>query len=294
MDILRKGCQGRRVAELQEILKKQGYPIRSDGIFGQQTYLAVCQAQQKYGLAIDGAVGENTWNAITGTGKKPAAAAPAAEPAAPGAQPAPAPEQATGKAAKTLSYAATAQMLGVEEAAVRAVCEVESGGRTGFLKDGRPIILFEGHIFWRELKKRSIDPERYKAQYSDVLFPKWDKSKYRGGADEHDRLNNAATINEEAALASASWGMFQIMGFNHKLCGYDTVKEYVEAIRADSDNHLLSFARFLKSTGMDKPLRNLSWAAFAERYNGPGYRQNQYDTKLQAAYLKYKNQLSQS
>ncbi|MDR1370676.1 MAG: N-acetylmuramidase family protein [Dysgonamonadaceae bacterium] len=277
MDLLRKGCQGRRVAELQEILKKQGYLIQPDGIFGQQTYLAVCQIQQKNGLTADGIVGKDTWNVIDGTGrKKPVTAATET----PNVQITPP------------HYTATAQTLDVEEAAVRAVCEIESGGRTGFQKDGRPIILFEGHIFWRELKKRGVDPERYQAQYDDVLFPKWDKSKYKGGAAEYDRLNRAATINEEAALASASWGMFQIMGFNHKLCGYDTVREYVEAIKADSNNHLLSFAHFLKNSGIDRPLRNLDWAAFAERYNGPGYKQNQYDMKLQTAYLKYQKQLS--
>ncbi|GAB6013430.1 N-acetylmuramidase family protein [Viscerimonas tarda] len=185
-------------------------------------------------------------------------------------------------------YEETARLLNVEDAAIRAVCEIESGGRSGFLKDGRPIILFEGHIFWQELKKRGINPEKYQADYSDVLFPKWDKSSYKGGVAEYDRLNKAATIEEEAALCSASWGMFQIMGFNHKLCGYNTVREYVDAIKSDSNNHLRSFARFLKNTGIDKPLRNLDWAVFAAKYNGAGYKQNRYDEKLQNAYLKYK------
>jgi hypothetical protein len=275
MDILRKGCQGRRVAELQEMLKKQGYPVQPDGVFGQQTYIAVCQLQQKAGLAADGVVGSDTWNALNGTPVTTAATS------APAPQPQP-----------TLDYAGTVKVLDVEEAAIRAVCEIESGGRSGFFKDGRPIILFEGHIFWQQLKKRGIDPEKYKDEYRDVLFPKWDKSSYKGGVAEYDRLNRAATLNEEAALASASWGMFQIMGFNHKLCGYNTVQEYVQAIKADSNNHLLSFAHFLKNTGIDKPLRSLDWATFASRYNGPGYKQNQYDVKLQNAYLKYKKQLN--
>jgi hypothetical protein len=276
MDILRKGCQGKQVAQLQEMLKSKGFPIRPDGVFGQQTYIAVCQFQQRHGLTQDGIVGRDTWNLINGN-----APVPSAKPAEQDRKPA-------------LDYSETAGTLGVEEAAVRAVCEIESGGRSGFFGDGRPIILFEGHIFWRELKKRGVEPEKYQAEYGDVLFPKWDKSKYRGGTAEYDRLNRAAQINEEAALSSASWGMFQIMGFNHKLCGYDTVQEYVEAIKADSNNHLLSFARFLKNTGIDKPLRSLDWAGFAEKYNGPGYRQNQYDVKLQNAYLKYRKQLSNS
>lgn len=266
MEILRKGCSGNRVTQLQEILKKKGYAIGTDGIFGEQTRIAVRMFQEGAGLSPDGVVGNDTWKSLTSE------SAPAIK--------------ETGK--QTLDFSQTAKLLDVEEAAVRAVCEVESGGRTGFLGDGRPMILFEGHIFWRELKKRGIDPEAYKEEYKDVLFPKWDRAGYKGGAREYERLEKASRINEEAALCSASWGMFQIMGFNHKLCGYGSVGEYVYAIKAGPNNHLLSFARFLKGTGIDRPLRELDWEGFASRYNGPGYKQHHYDTKLRDAYLKHK------
>lgn len=277
METLRKGCAGNSVAQLQELLKKQGYPVGTDGVFGEQTRTAVRMLQEKSGLTADGIVGRDTWNALTGgrptenAGQEPSLSA-------------------GGRAGKetALDFRQTAEILGVEEAAVQAVCDIESGGRTGFLKDGRPMILFEGHIFWKELKKRGIDPEKYRNEYKDVLFPKWDRSAYKGGAQEYERLGKASRIDEEAALCSASWGMFQIMGFNHKLCGYDSVREYVEAVKSSPNNHLVSFARFLKSTGIDKPLKNLDWEGFASRYNGPGYKQNSYDTKLRDAYLKHK------
>jgi hypothetical protein len=286
MDMLKKGCQGKSVAVLQDILRKHGFPVHNDGIFGRQTYLAVCLLQQKFGLTADGIVGKNTWNAINVFARPQAAppAPPAPSPAP--SDPSPAPPAPS---ADTLDYSSVARLLNVDEAAVRAVCEIESGGRTGFLNDGRPIILFEGHIFWRELLKRGIDPELYRAEYGDVLFPKWDRTKYKGGAAEHDRLDRASEINPDAALASSSWGMFQIMGFCYKLCGYDSVRSFVDAIRASSASHLLSFARFLKNSGIDKPLQKLDWEAFAERYNGPEFRKNRYDVKLRQAYLKYKN-----
>ena len=47
----------------------------------------------------------------------------------------------------------------LEEAVVRAVLQVESDGK-GFLKDGRPKILFEGHIFWQELEKHGLLSQR--------------------------------------------------------------------------------------------------------------------------------------
>jgi hypothetical protein len=284
MVLLRKGSQGTTVVQLQEMLKKRGYPVQPDGVFGQQTFIAVCRFQEENGLPADGIAGKDTWDLLNG--KTAALVAPEI----PALQPVTSPAAPAVPPASTLDYAETAAILNVEGAAIRAVCEIESGGRTGFFKDGRPVILFEGHIFWRELKKRGIEPEKYQTGYRDVLFPKWDKASYKGGVAEYDRMNKASTINEEAAWCSASWGMFQIMGFNHRLCGYDTVQEYVQAIKAGSNNHLLSFAHFLKNTGIDKPLRELDWAGFASRYNGPGYKQNQYDVKLQNAYLKYKRQ----
>ena len=47
--------------------------------------------------------------------------------------------------------------LGVESCVLCAVIAVESFG-SGFLPDDRVKILFEGHVFWKELRKRGIDP----------------------------------------------------------------------------------------------------------------------------------------
>jgi hypothetical protein len=44
-------------------------------------------------------------------------------------------------------YAAGAKFLGVEPAVIHAVADVESGGRTGFAADGRPIVRYELHTF---------------------------------------------------------------------------------------------------------------------------------------------------
>jgi len=98
---------------------------------------------------------------------------------------------------------AAAERIGVEPCALQAVCEVEAAGN-GFLPDGRPKILFEGHIFWKELKKAGLDPNQYAAANPDILYPKWTKAYYKGGVREYDRLEWAKKINREAALKSAS------------------------------------------------------------------------------------------
>ncbi|MFW5706265.1 MAG: N-acetylmuramidase domain-containing protein, partial [Bacteroidota bacterium] len=46
-----------------------------------------------------------------------------------------------------------AQTYSIEAAAMMAVTEVESG-KSGFLSDGRPRILFEGHKFWKHIRDK--------------------------------------------------------------------------------------------------------------------------------------------
>lgn len=177
-----------------------------------------------------------------------------------------------------------ADWLGVEMAVVKAVQTVETGGRGGFVAPGRPVILFEGHIFWRELKKQGLDPEKYVAGNENILYPKWEKGHYYGGIREYERLEKARKIHKEAADASTSWGMFQVMGFNYVMCGYGSEDEMVKDMCTGEDKQLEAFARFVKLTGLRPNLERKDWTGFAKRYNGSGYAQNQYDKKLEEAY----------
>ncbi len=283
MKTIRKGSAGQAVSELQKLLKEKGYPVSVDGVFGLQTHVSVCQFQKSVNLVADGIVGTATWEALQNKKAISKTESPQTKPL----QDAKAIVPPTGK--QGIDFAKAAEILNVEEAAIRAVHQVESGGRNGFLPDGRPMILFEGHIFWSQLKKRNINPEEHAKGNEDILFPRWNRTAYKGGAAEYERLNRAILIHREAAQASASWGMFQIMGFNHALCGYRSVSDYVSAMESSANNQFLAFVKFLQSTQLDIPLRNLNWVGFAEKYNGPGYKQNHYDEKLQKAYLQYKN-----
>lgn len=162
-----------------------------------------------------------------------------------------------------------ANEIGVEPAAMLAVIKVESSGG-GFLSDGRPKILFEGHIFWRQLKLRQIDPAPLAGKYSDIIYPNWVKTFYQGGVGEYDRLGRACAIHNEAALASASWGLFQIMGFNHTLAGFGSVRKFVDAHYVSESEHLNAFCKFIKNQGILPFLVEKNWEEFARRYNGSG------------------------
>lgn len=186
-----------------------------------------------------------------------------------------------------------ANRLGIEPALLKAVQIVEAAGRDGFLSDGRPQILFEGHIMYKEFHKKfpDRDLDYLCKRFSMVFYPKWNKSKYFGGLGEYKRLELAKEIDEECALKATSWGMFQIMGFNHNLCGCKDVFDFVHKMSESREKQLELMYYFMNNSGCLKELKEKDWAGFAKKYNGPGYAQNAYDQKLRNAYENFKNKL---
>lgn len=189
------------------------------------------------------------------------------------------------KPALTLQdFADAAALLGVSPSAVRAVCEVEAP-RGGFNPDGTPVTLFEGHQFYR------LTRGKFAKTAPDLCFPKWTREFYgKTWQAEKARMDRACALDRDAALKSASWGKFQIMGFNHAACGFSTVQAFVNAMYAGEREHLMAFVKFVQGTGLVPALRRRDWAEFAHGYNGPGYKENAYHTKLAAAFGRFESE----
>lgn len=163
-------------------------------------------------------------------------------------------------------------------AAIKAVARVESSG-DGFLPgDGRPTILFESH----EFHKRTGG--KYDEMSPNLSTDTWVHNYEPAGVHQWERLAEAMTLDPIAAVESASWGAFQIMGYHAKDCGYAGVEDFVEAMKASEGKQLEAFIHLLMSQHWAQYLNVHDWAAFALHYNGPGYKQNRYDGKLAAAY----------
>jgi hypothetical protein len=175
-----------------------------------------------------------------------------------------------------------AAALGCDVAAIKAVSEVESRG-SAFYDDGFPTILFERHIF------HHLTRGKFSSLHPDISNPQ--PGGYgRAGKAQRQRFTKAFNLDPDAAMNSCSWGRFQIMGFNHKMAGYETVGRFVDAMKESEAKQLDAFVRFLKSTKADALLRAHDWAGFARAYNGPNYAKNRYDKKLAAAYKKFSAQ----
>jgi hypothetical protein len=192
-------------------------------------------------------------------------------------------------------YVNAAKALGCEVAAIKAVVQVEAAG-DGFLPDGRAQILFERHKFYGELLKM-VNTTTFTRQHLSDLVAKYPNvinpatKGYMSGEKEYDRLNAAIEATKdlpgaaEAAMRSCSWGMFQIMGFNHKLAGWPDVLQMVSAMQQSERAQLDGFIHFVKADSrLINAIRQKDWRAFASAYNGSGYAANKYDVKMADAY----------
>lgn len=163
-----------------------------------------------------------------------------------------------------------AQELNCDLWAVMAILDVESGGAP-FDHQGRLLILPEKHVFWRELPKKLREP----ARALGLAVRKYSQANYKGmgksGSDKRwDRLERMERIDQTAALRSASYAAEQFMGFNHKLCGYALVTDFVIALAEDEDNQISALVAFLKNIGLVDEIQSLDFRAIARRYNGSG------------------------
>lgn len=174
---------------------------------------------------------------------------------------------------------AAANQLGCDIAAIEALIDIEAAG-SGFDHAGRPKMLFEPHIFWRNLSGAQRDA----AAQAGLAYPAW-KPDYPPGS--YPRLYKALEINGDAALNSCSWGLPQILGENHAPAGYTTPQNMVAAFCDGEDEQIAAMVRFICANHLQGYLQTQNWAAFARGYNGPAYAKNAYDKRLAAAYARH-------
>jgi hypothetical protein len=105
---------------------------------------------------------------------------------------------------------------------------------------------------------------------------------------EWDQLIKARSVHQSAADRSASWGAYQVMGFNAEHVGFKDIAEMVEAVKT-IEGQTKAFVGYLKHVPSTiKALKKLDFTTFAKLYNGPAYAKNKYDTKMRSYYNQYK------
>ncbi|MCA4180631.1 N-acetylmuramidase family protein [Acinetobacter baumannii] len=270
--ILKFGSKGSDVITLQQQLKKLGFKgvkgkeLSIDGDFGASTEYAVITFQKQKNLVADAKVGDKTRSALL--------------------------EQNISKLLKDSDYKKAAERLKVSELVIRVFGAVEGQG-VGFLKNGKPKILFERHRMYAylRLKKGAAFANKMEAERPNIVNRKY--GGYQGNEAEYVRLEQAKQIDVESALMSTSWGQFQVMGENWKDLGYASVQEFVDQQFVNESNQLEAFIRFIewktgiiekKKVALIDALRAKNWDVVFTLYNGPNYKKLGYQAKFQKEY----------
>lgn len=271
--MIKLNSAGPDVRRVQQLLNLLGYNLAEDGRFGPGMLAAVQKFQTQAGLPVSGMVENDMETALLDATKTQRQAMEA-------------------KMLKVEDLQAAAAKINVAPEALMAVRDVESRG-AGFLPGGKAIILFEGHVFWNKLLKAGINPAQYAAGNEEILYPKYIPQNPLYKKDQHARLEKAAALPipgidvRSLAIQSASWGMFQIMGFHYSNLGFPSAEDFYQAMNRSEADQFDIFLRFLNKNNLVDPLRKLDWTAFASAYNGAGYATNRYDERLAQFYKKH-------
>lgn len=224
---------------------KQNVKLTIDGDFGAKSVAVLKSYQQANGLAITG-----MYDAATRASIEPFMLS---------------------KFLTTPDYQAAVKELGISLPVIKAFQETEVAGM-GFLPSGKPKILFERHWFSAFLKK--ANPSGYSqlaAANPDIISDV--PGGYIGDEGEWSRFNRAFAIDAQSAMLSASWGLFQIMGFNFADAGYKDVGAMVDDMKVSEMMHLKAFTQFAKTYRQGQlwgAMRSRDWAMTAKLYNGSG------------------------
>ena len=179
------------------------------------------------------------------------------------------------------ALATAALKLGCGVAEIWAIAFTETDPPYGgCFADKRPQILFERHIF------SELTGGRFDAGNPGISNPR--PGGYGAGGDhQYDRLSEAMSLDESAALQSASWGIGQVLGRNFREAGFASPQDLVRQLFVSEDQQILAVANEIISDGASRALATHDWRTFARIYNGPNFAANNYDTTIRTWYEKF-------
>lgn len=169
-------------------------------------------------------------------------------------------------------FAEAADALKVHPANLEAIALAESAG-FGWYRDGRMKILPEPHKFYAYLPKSKRD----KAIRLGLATRNYEATKASG---HYGRMGGATKryvffekmieFGPVAAFKAVSYGTYQIMGFNHKHCGYASAAIMMDRFLQGEAEQLTAFVKFLKYRRLVRAIRDANYKLVETRYNGGG------------------------
>ncbi|MCF2146268.1 M15 family metallopeptidase [Desmonostoc muscorum LEGE 12446] len=195
--------------------------------------------------------------------------------------------------------------LNIPQAALLAVWQVESGGRTHV--PNQAVIRFENHLLfrqWGQNNQQIYDRHFQHGGHNGISGRPWQNHKFRENpsdafqgfhgdqAREYQVLALASRLaTEEIALQCISIGGPQILGSNYRMIGYTTPREMYDAFQSGERPQVLGFFDFCQYKlghgsnrgALIRHLAALNWEEFTRGYNGNGQVAT-YSANLRQAY----------
>jgi len=207
-------------------------------------------------------------------------------------------EKYTGKELSQDQWERMALSLQCEPNVLKAIAVVESGGRVAFWKlNGNPSAAYIPQILFERQKFQYLTKGEFD-RYPDISGAPRKAGTYGGPSTQYLRLINAYRLAPNEAIEACSWGKFQILGMNWRLCGQSSINDFISKMCTDECGQIELLANFIKNKKdvvsvndmkhyeslLLKAVQNKDWFSIARYYNGPNYKKFKYDEKLKSAY----------
>lgn len=188
----------------------------------------------------------------------------------------------------------SALVRGIPAAFALGVVDKESAGRAFYKVNGKdlPAIRYEGHYLYRLLKAHpAVQNAAVKAGFA---------AKSSGVVKNPGNMASRYTFLErviaflrpygleDLAYQSISIGIGQVMGSHFNTLGYNTAQGMFSHAVKDFEGQVDQMLEFIYvNKNLLKAAQDFNFTSFAKGYNGPNYKQNNYDTDLQKYVAQY-------
>ena len=166
------------------------------------------------------------------------------------------------------------QGLVIDPKVLEAVTRVESSS-SGFGATNKLKIRIEAHLLLSDnYGDKAAFEEHFQAgaNYTGYIrreTGEWFEYHKQGQVGEWKAFEKAKLINPRLALLNTSFGAAQIMGFNYKRVGYNSVEEMYDAFNRAESNHIIGlFNYFLSDSELLQAAKVKDWDKIGELYNG--------------------------
>lgn len=163
-----------------------------------------------------------------------------------------------------------------------AIIEVESAGRVFHAMKGQqfPLILFEPHLLYRftkdDVRDRLVAEGLASKLWNKKLYPKSQEARW-------DQVRRAAAIAGPVAYEAVSYGIGQVLGQHWRSLGFESLQAFLDRMFSGAEGQIEIMLRFIDRNELLDELQQGRWPAFFRGYNGPAWKKNGYDKKIEAA-----------